>query len=273
MPSNTLYVPVKYQTQYEFSKRVQSSFFWLFWRLNIQFLRVRIQKRKDQPDTRFLYTHLTTNFPRYREHDISVAGGFQFPRLLRRSGSLQNWMHAAACGWRKISWTGSTLKVILEGQKQTKQPLNLHHEVINVHGPGSLVTEISLLQNAVDHPADAEICWDFLSRRSTTFQKTSIYQRLKRCPEGPRWEAHTLTHHIVYRAVNPVVLFQQLLYCSGPGHQKSTWHFTNQTWIKATCALSRQVLTWKPHWGFCFSSRRLFWRDHPIPYWDKRKQS
>lgn len=41
---------------------------------------------------------------------------------------------------------------------------NLHHEVIDVHGPGSLLTEISLLQNALYLLADAEVCWDFLSR-------------------------------------------------------------------------------------------------------------
>lgn len=82
-------------------------------------------------------------------------------------------------------------KVISEGWKQTKQQLNLHHEVINVHGSGSLVTEISLLQNAVDHPADAEICWDFLSRWRATFQKTSIHQHLKTCPKRPHW-GHTL---------------------------------------------------------------------------------
>lgn len=29
-----------------------------------------------------------------------------------------------------------------------------------------------------------------------------------------------MTHHVVYRAVDSVVLFQQLFYCSGPGNYK-----------------------------------------------------
>lgn len=33
---------------------------------------------------------------------------------------------------------------------------------------------------------------------------------------------------------------------------------------------SRQVLTWKLHWGFCFSLRRLFWQGHPTPCWEKK---
>lgn len=37
------------------------------------------------------------------------------------------------------------------------------------------------------------------------------------------WKTTNMTHHIVYGAVNPVVLFQQLFYRSGPGNYKSTW--------------------------------------------------
>lgn len=33
-------------------------------------------------------------------------------------------------------------------------------------------------------------------------------------------QRHTMTHHVVYRAVDSVVLFQQLFYCSGPGNYK-----------------------------------------------------
>lgn len=44
---------------------------------------------------------------------------------------------------------------------------NLHHEVINVHGPGSLLTEFNLLQNALNLLGDAEVFWDFLSGWST----------------------------------------------------------------------------------------------------------
>ena len=33
---------------------------------------------------------------------------------------------------------------------------------------------------------------------------------------------------------------------------------------------SRQALTWKLHWGFCFSLQRLFWPAHPTP--SKRRQ-
>lgn len=53
--------------------------------------------------------------------------------------------------------------------KKNSQLFNLHHEVIDVHGPGSLLTELSLLQNTLNLLADAEVCWDFLSRRSTRF--------------------------------------------------------------------------------------------------------
>lgn len=49
-----------------------------------------------------------------------------------------------------------------------------HHEVIDVHGPGSLLTESRLLQNTLNLLADAEVCWYF---------------------------------HIVYGAMNSVVLF------------------------------------------------------------------
>lgn len=41
---------------------------------------------------------------------------------------------------------------------------SLHHEVIDVHGPGPLLVEIRLLQNALDLLADAEVSWDFLLR-------------------------------------------------------------------------------------------------------------
>lgn len=35
--------------------------------------------------------------------------------------------------------------------------------------------------------------------------------------ESPAWlKNFIMTHHIMYRAVNPVVLFQKLFYCSGP---------------------------------------------------------
>lgn len=51
----------------------------------------------------------------------------------------------------------------------TKQLFNLHHEVINVHGPGSLLTEISLLQNTLNLLAYAEVCWDLLFMWSTRF--------------------------------------------------------------------------------------------------------
>lgn len=39
---------------------------------------------------------------------------------------------------------------------------NLHHEVIDVHGPGSLHTEFNLLQNTLYLLGDAEVCWHFL---------------------------------------------------------------------------------------------------------------
>lgn len=41
---------------------------------------------------------------------------------------------------------------------------HLHHEVINVHDPGSLLGKFCLLQNTFNLLADAEICWDFLLR-------------------------------------------------------------------------------------------------------------
>ena len=40
---------------------------------------------------------------------------------------------------------------------------NLHHEVIDVHGPGSLLTELNPLQNTLNLLGDAEVSWDFLS--------------------------------------------------------------------------------------------------------------
>lgn len=38
----------------------------------------------------------------------------------------------------------------------------LHHEVVYVHGPGSLLTEAGLLQNTLDFLADAEVVWNDL---------------------------------------------------------------------------------------------------------------
>lgn len=45
----------------------------------------------------------------------------------------------------------------------------LHHEVVDVHGPGPLLTEASLLQNAFDFLADAEVGWNVLQRRREKF--------------------------------------------------------------------------------------------------------
>lgn len=51
--------------------------------------------------------------------------------------------------------------------KDDEDSVNLHHEVINVHGPGSFLTEISFLQNTLNLLADAEVCWNLLSTWST----------------------------------------------------------------------------------------------------------
>lgn len=44
---------------------------------------------------------------------------------------------------------------------------NIHHEVIDVHGSGSLLAELGLLQNALDLLGDAEISWNVLSSWET----------------------------------------------------------------------------------------------------------
>lgn len=51
--------------------------------------------------------------------------------------------------------------------EQVVHLFNLHHEVINVHGPGSFLTEFTLLQYTLNLLADAEVCWDRLSIWST----------------------------------------------------------------------------------------------------------
>lgn len=65
---------------------------------------------------RFLSTHLTTNFSPFiikPEHPESRDYCLQFPLLFMKSGSLQSWMHEAACGWRKHPKLRSKLKFML----------------------------------------------------------------------------------------------------------------------------------------------------------------
>lgn len=254
------------------SPNVSSPFFSVFWRLNIQFLRVRIQKRKDQPDTRFLYTRLTTNFPssqrtwHQRRWVSSVSSAAQ-----------EKWIPAELNACSSL-WMKKNAMNRVDTERFFRRGGNKPNNCWTYTMKSSMSMDLALLSQKLAFCRTPSIILLMLKSAGTScqngaqhFKKTSTHQRLER--GGGRWEAHTSTHHIVYRAVNPVVLFQQLFHCSGPGDQKSTWHFPQQPRIKATCALSRQVLTWKLHWGFCFSSRRLFWQGHPIPYWDKRKCS
>lgn len=96
-------------------------------------------------------------------------------------------------------------------------------------------------------------------------------------------QRHTMTHHVVYRAVDSVVLFQQLFYCSGPGNYKPAassssssllvcFFFGRRDFYEVGSVWSRQALTWKLHRGFCFSLQRLFWPGHPTP-WKKRQHN
>lgn len=64
-------------------------------------------------------------------------------------------------------------------------------------------------------------------------------------------QRHTMTHHVVYRAVDSVVLFQQLFYCSGPGNYKP-----------AASSSSSSLLV-------CFS----FWQKRFLWGWQRLKQA
>lgn len=107
--------------------------------------------------------------------------------------------------------------------------------------------------------------------------------------KGKRWlrgthgctRRHAMTHHVVYRAVDSVVLLQQLFYRSGPGNYKPASSlpssllvcFVGRTdFYEVGSVRSRQALTWKLHRGFCFSLQRLFWPGHPTP-WKKRQHN
>lgn len=145
-------------------------------------------------------------------------------QAFKKSGFPQSWTHGAACEKRHQDINHPDISAF--SLKRLTRDMNLHHEVVNVHGSGSLLTEISLLQNTFNLLADTEVWRHFLKGHNmisdcsrsvkpidalvlllshSRRRRVAIIVPLALLLSAVQQEA--VTHHIVYGAVDPVVLF------------------------------------------------------------------